>query len=159
MALPTLENILNIVRRTRMESRRSPGVAEALRSFFKHMESKSNPDLYFEAISGLETANQVISDAACKLYCLFMHKPAASTTDAWMKGADHATVPVDANGAADLATKLVGTSGGNREYCLVYHDGLPLGTGLTVGSFTTQTGNTKSAAADAWVGFAIIGAP
>lgn len=156
MALPTLEGVQAIVRRCRIEARRSPGVAESLRSLFKHLQSKNNPDLYFEAYSGLETADQVISDSACKLYALFMHKPSASTVNAWMKGSDHATV---AAAAADIATFMVGTSGGNREYCLVWHDGLPLATGLTLGCHTTVNGNTKSAAADAVVGFAIIGAP
>ena len=156
MALPTLEGIHAVVRRTRMESRRSPGVTEALRSFFKHMQSKGNPDLYFEAFSGLETADQVISDSPCKLYVLFVHKPAASTVNSWFKGSDHASA---AAAAGDVSVFLVGTAGGNRQYAIVFHDGLPLANGLTLGAHTAVGGSSKSLVADAPTGFAIIGAP
>lgn len=154
MALPTLEGINLVKQRTRWDARK-PGVSEGLRSLWKHMEQLGNPDLYFEAFSGLDSADQVISDSACKLYALFVKKPTASTVDAWMKGSDHATV---AAAAADVTAKLVGTAGGGREYVLVFHDGLKLATGLTLGCHTTVNGNTKSAAADAATGFAIIGA-
>jgi hypothetical protein len=159
VALPTLVNILTIKQKTRLDSRRSPGTAEALRAFFKHMESKANPDLYLEYITGLESAPQVISDAACKLYVIFIHKPAASTTNSWFKAKDHATLATDANGASAFGVPLVGTGGGNREYAIVFPDGVPLGTGLTIGQYTTLTGNTECAAADAVTGFVIIGAP
>jgi len=154
MAL-SLEGI-NLVKRRARADTRSVGVAEALRSFFKHMENLGNPDLQLVAISGLDSADKVVADAACKLYALYFKKPTASTTDAWFKGSNHATVAA-ANG--DFTAYLRGTSGGGRSYCTVFHDGLPLGTGLTVGSHTTVNGNTKSAAADAPTGFAIIGAP
>ncbi len=154
MAL-TLEGVNLVKRRTRYDTRKV-GVAEALRSFFKHMENLGNPDLQFVAISGLDAADKVVADAACKLYALYIAKPTASTTDAWFKGSNHATVAA-ANG--DVVVYLRGTSGGGRAYCPVFHDGLPLGTGLTVGAHTTVNGNTKSAAADAPTGFAIVGAP
>jgi hypothetical protein len=154
MAL-TLEGVNLVKRRTRMDTR-NVGSAEALRSLWKHMENLGNPDLQFVAISGLDAADKVIADAACKLFAYFIRKPTASTTDAWFKGSNHATVAA-ANG--DIVTYLRGTSGGGRAYCVVYHDGLPLSTGLTVGSHTTVNGNTKSAAADAPTGFAIVGAP
>ena len=153
MAL-SLEGI-NLVKRRARADTRSVGVAESLRSLFKHMENLGNPDLQLVAISGLESADKVVADAACKLYALYFKKPTASTTDAWIKGSDHATVAA-ANG--DFVAKLVGTAGGGRSYMPVFHDGLKLGTGLTIGSHTTVNGNTKSAAADAPTGFAIIGA-
>lgn len=154
MAL-TLENI-NLVRQRTFPDSRWPGVATTLTALWKHMQQLSNPDLKIKFISGLDSADVVVSDSACKLYAVFMKKPTASTTDAWAKGSNHATVAA-ANG--DFVTYLRGTSGGGREYCPIYADGLPLGTGFTVGSHTTVNGNTKSAAADAWTGFAIVGAP
>ena len=60
--------------------------------------------------------------------------------------------------AADIAAFLVGTSGGGREYVMIFHDGLSLATGLTMGCHTTVNGNTKSASADAATGFVIVGA-
>lgn len=133
---------------------RKPGVVEALRGFFKHMEQLRNPDLQFVPITGPGT-DEVIADVGCKLYALYLKKPAASTTDAWFKGSNHATVAA-ANG--DIVTYLRGTSGGGREYCQTWNDGLPLGTGLTVASHTTVNGSTDSNAADQPTGFAIIGA-
>lgn len=154
MAL-SLEGINTVKRRARGDTR-AVGVAEALRSLWKHMENLGNPDLQLVAISGLDSADKVIADAACKLYAVYIKKPDASTTDSWFKGSNHATVAA-ANG--DITAYLRGTSGGGRSYCVVFHDGLPLGTGLTVGAHTTVNGNTKSAAADAPTGFAIVGAP
>lgn len=151
----SLEGIRNVVDRTRSDSRK-PGVAESLRSLFKHMQQLGNPDLQFVAWGDNNAADKVVADAACKLYALFLRKPTASTTDAWFKGSNHATTAA-ANG--DVVVYMRGTSGGGREYCPVFHDGLPLGTGLTVQSHTTVNGNTKSASADQVSGFAIIGAP
>jgi hypothetical protein len=153
MAL-SLVNALEVREKTRFESR-NPGVAEAMRGLFKHINQIGNPDLYLEEFSGLETADQVIADVGCTLYCVYFKKPTASTTDAWIKGSNHATVAA-ANG--DIVAYLRGTSGGGRQYAMTFHDGLLLGTGLTLGCHTTVSGNTKSAAADAATGFAIIGA-
>jgi len=154
MAL-TLEGIRKVIERTRNDVRK-PGVPEGLRSLWIHMQQLGNLDLQYVAFSGLGSADGVIADAACKLYALYVKKPTASTVDAWLKGSNHATTAA-VNG--DVTAFLVGTSGGGREYVLVFHDGLPLGTGLTVGCHTTVNGNTKSNAADAATGFAIVGAP
>ena len=153
MAL-VLENINLVVQKTYPDSR-WPGVAENLRALWKHMQSLRNPDLKIKMYSGLASADVVASDAACKVYAIFMKKPTASTTNAWLKLSNHATAAA-ANG--DFTTFLVGTGGGGREYCPTYNDGLPFGTGCTIGCHTTVNGNTKSAAADAVTGFAIIGA-
>lgn len=134
---------------------RSAGVAEAVRALKAHLNTLGNPDVKFASYSGLETADVVISDSACTLLGLYFKKPTASTTNAWLKGSDHATV---AAAAADIVFKLIGTSGGGREYMPIFGDGLPFGTGLTLGCHTTNNGNTKSAAADAATGFAIVGA-
>lgn len=146
----------NIIKQKAAAESRNPGPQSSLRGFFNYLQYLRNPDLKIAFVSGLETADVVVSDAACKLFVMYMKKPSASTTNAWAKGSNHATTAA-ANG--DVVTYLVGTSGGGREYAICYHDGLPLGTGLTVGSHTTVNGNTKSAAADAWTGFCIVGAP
>lgn len=153
MAL-SLEGILVVKQKANLESRKA-GPAMGLRSLWLYMETLQNPNLQFVAFSGLNAADKVIADAACKLFALFSIKPAASTTNAWLKGSDHATV---AAAAGDIAQKMIGTGGGGRSYCTVWHDGLPFGTGLTLGSHTAVDGNTKSNVADAPTGFAIIGA-
>jgi len=153
MAL-TLENINLVKQRTRWETRK-PGAMEALRSLWKHAEKLRNPDLQLVALDYTGAADQVIADVACKLFALYLRKPAASTTDAWIKLSDHATVAA-ANG--DVVAKMVGTGGGGQEHCLVWQDGLQMATGLTTASHTTVNGNTDSATADSCVGFAIIGA-
>jgi len=153
MAL-ALTDINTVRQKTRAEAR-SVGAHEALRSLWKHMQSLGNPDLQLVEFAGLGSADKVVADAACKLYALYVAKPKGSTTDSWLKGSNHATTAA-ANG--DIVAYLRGTAGGGRSYCLVFHDGLPLGTGLTVGAHTTVNGNTKSNVADAGTGFAIIGA-
>lgn len=149
----TLEDINLVKRRTRWDTRK-PGAAEALRSLWKHMEALRNPDLKFLAISGLETADVALSDAACRLYALYLQKPTASTVDAWMHLSDHATV----SSSGDVTIKFKGTSGGGQVHCTVFHDGLMLATGATVGCHTAVGGTGKSLVADAVTGFGIVGA-
>jgi hypothetical protein len=154
MAL-SLENVNAVMQKVRMEARK-PGVAEAIRSLKAHLQQLSNPDLQLVPITGLRSADLVVADVACKLYAVFLQKPAASTTNAWFKGSNHASTAA-ANG--ELVIFLQGTGGGGRQYCPVFHDGLLFGTGLTVAAHTTNNGNTDSNIADAPTGFAIIGAP
>src|SRR5574339_203882 len=111
MAL-VLENI-DLVRQKTFPDSRWPGVAANLRALFAHMQQLRNPDLKIKMFSGLASADVVASDSACKVYAFFIKKPSASTTDAWFKASNHATVAA-ANG--DFTTFLVGTSGGGREY-------------------------------------------
>lgn len=153
MAL-SVGDINAVFRRARGDSR-AVGTAEALRSLSKHMQSLGNPDLQLVEFSGLQTNDKVVADVACNLYALYMKKPTGSTVDSWLKGSNHATVAA-ANG--DVVVYLRGTSGGGRSYCPIFHDGLLLGTGLTLGAHTTVNGNSKSLVADAPTGFAIIGA-
>jgi hypothetical protein len=153
MAL-TLERINDVKQRCRMDTRK-PGAVEALRALWKHMEQLGNKDLQFVPLDYTGGSDQVIADVACKLYALFLVKPAASTTDAWIKVSDHATTAA-ANG--DVVVKMLGTGGGGQTHAVVFPDGLMLGTGATTASHTTVNGNTDSAAADSCSGFAIIGA-
>jgi hypothetical protein len=154
MALPTLEDINLVKQKARGESRK-PGVHEALRSLWKHMEQLKNPDLYIEFFSGLSAGEQVISDAACKLYAVFAVKPTASTTTTFLKVSDHGSA---VQAGASLVVPFNGTGGGGQTHCLVFHDGLQLATGCTIGSVTAGDGTTDGAAADVVSGFAIIGA-
>ena len=92
----------------------------------------------------------------CKLYALYGKKPKASTVDAWLKVSDSASA---AGVSGDVAVKFVGTGGGDQEHCETFNDGLKMANGATAGSHTTNAAATKSAAADAITGFAIVGAP
>lgn len=154
MAL-TLENEVLTKQRARAEVR-SPAASLALKALFMHLATnRGNPSLQFTSISGLQTADVVASDSACRVYAVYAKKPAASTVDSWLKASDHATVAA-ANG--DFVAKFIGTGGGSQEHAVTYLDGLIMGTGFTVGAHTTVSANGKSLVADAPVGFAIVGA-
>ena len=151
LVLSALETALRKV----MPESRKAGSQTFARALKEYLNQIGNPDVKFLAFSGLETADVVVSDAACRVYAVFGKKPAASTTNAWLKASDHASAAA-ANG--DFVAKFIGTSGGGREYLVCFPDGLPMGTGFTLGCHTTVNGSTKSAAADAVTGFAIVGA-
>lgn len=156
MAL-TLEDIRKVKEKCRLDSFSKIGPVNILRGLFKHMNDVlKNPDLQFVPFALANAADTVIADAAGKLYALVAIKPAASTTNAWIKGSNHATV---AAAAGDVVIPMIGTGGGGKAQMLCFPDGLPLGTGLTIQSHTAVNGNTASADADCSTGFAIIGAP
>jgi hypothetical protein len=151
----TLENALRVKQKT-LDFTRKPAQQSLLRTLFSHLaQHKGNPDLQFVPISGLETADVVLSDVPGRLYAVLVRKPVASTVDAWFKVSDHASA---AAAAADFAAKLVGTGGGGQEVLLVFPDGVILATGATAGSHTAVGGSSKSLVANAPVGFAIVGA-
>jgi len=154
MAL-SLEDI-NKVKQRCHDSLRKPGPGEALRGLFKHMQQLGNPRLQLVPLDFTPGTDIVVADAPCKLYALYLKKPVASTTAAWVKGSNHATTAA-ANG--DIVTLLGGAGGGGQEHCQTFNDGLQLSTGLTMASHTAVGGSTDSNAADAASGFAIIGAP
>lgn len=150
----SLEDAHLTFQRTFQDSRGVP-TAEVLRCFKKvHAEHLKNIQLQLVNFSGLSSADGVIADAACKLYLIAAKKPSGSTTASWLKGSNHATV---AAAAADLGLPFAATDTGWHTY--FDPQGTVLGTGLTLGAHTTVSGNTKSNAADAPTGFAIIGAP
>jgi hypothetical protein len=151
----TLATALSVKQKA-LSDTRDPASQSVLRTFFSYIsQHRGSPDLQFVAISGLNAADVVLSDVALKLYVVLLKKPTASTTDAWAKISDHASAAA-ANG--DWVSKFIGTSGGGQELCAVWPAGMKLGTGATIGSHTTVNGSTKSASADAPVGFAIVGA-
>lgn len=153
MAL-TLSDPNTAMRKARGASR-SAGCQEAIRALGQHLNTLGNPDVQFVAFTTTGQADVVIANAACVILAAYFKKPTASTVDAWLKGSDHATV-ASANG--DIVFKLIGTSGGGREYCPTFADGLAFGTGLTIASHTTVNGSTDSAVADSASGFFILAA-
>jgi len=154
MAL-TLASALS-VRQKALEQTRNPDSQSLLRTFFSYWsQHKLNADAQFVAISGLNAADVVLADVAAKLYVLFLRKPSGSTTSAWIKVSDNATT-AGTNG--DMVLYFIGTGGANQELCVVFPKGNIFGTGITVGSHTANNGNTKSASADAPVGFGIVAA-
>lgn len=152
MAL-TVESILNVRKRC-YPMLKGRHIAEQLKALFEHLNFAGNPDLQFVALSG-STSDQVVADVACKVYAVYVRKPAGSTTDAWVKASDHATTAA-ANG--DFVLKLLGTGGGGKEYLAAFPTGLLMGTGFTLATHTTVNGSTDSNAADQPVGYAIVGA-
>lgn len=154
MGLVLEANVL-VKERARAESR-APGVNEALRSLWKHMQQLKNPDLKIKFFSGFKSADVVVSDSPCKLYAVYFAIPATATVNSWLKGSDHATVAAT---AGDIVFQSIAASTAGKQFCPVFHDGLPMATGLTLGSHTANNGNTKSELVDAATGFAIVGAP
>lgn len=151
----SLEDINLVKQKARGESRK-PGVHEALRSLWKHMEQLRNPDLYIEFFSSLNAGEQAIADASCKLYAVYAVKPTASTTTTFLKVTDHATTVAAGN---SLVVPFLGGAGAGQTHCLVFHDGLFMAAGAAVGSVTAGDGTTDGAAADVVSGFIILGAP
>lgn len=154
MAL-TLQDIVLVKQKCRIDIQKNPGASKSLQALFMHMNSIGNPDLQYVPVDFTLATDRVVADVACRIFAIVLTKPTASTTDAWPKGSDHATVAA-ANG--DWVQKMIGTGGGGRQYCPTYQDGLIMGTGFTMASHTTVNGSTDSATADAATGFALIGA-
>jgi hypothetical protein len=152
MAL-TLEADVKVKERTRYDMAK-PAIAENCRALWKHLQALGNPDLQFVPIAGLETADVVLANVAAKLYALYLKKPAASTVDSWAKISNSATASA---AGADLSLPFVGTGGGGREQCLIWGDGLPFATGITIGAHTSIAGSSKTLVADAVIGWAIVG--
>lgn len=154
MAL-TLENALRVKQRCVTDARKA-ATQSVFRTLFSHLaQIKRNPDLQWVALTGLSSADVVAADVPCRLYGLVATKPAASTTDSWLKGSDSTSA---AGGSADIGFKLAGTGGGGQEIQPVFPDGLIFNTGLTFGAHTTVNGTTDSNIADAPVGYAVVGA-
>jgi hypothetical protein len=143
------------VRQKALETTRAAASQAQLRTLFSYLsQHKPGIELQFVPVSGLDSADVVVADVACRLYALFLRKPTSSATTAYVKGSDHAS----AQGAnAELGIMFLGTGGGGQEACQCYPAGLMFGTGLTLDCHTTSSGTTKSDAADAPVGFAIVG--
>lgn len=151
----SLENINLVKQRTRWEVR-TPGAVEALRSLWQHMESKGNPDLMFTAFDQRDNTETEITTEACKIYAIYFKKPPTSTVAAWLKLTDEASASNEAH--ADISFKLAAAVTAPKEFCVVFHDGFSMATGVMLVSHTSNDGNTDSQDADSCAGFVITGA-
>lgn len=158
MAL-TLESAGRVRQKARLLWLRNPGVFYAVKTWFLyHATNNGNPDLQFVAIDGNtnasdggNTASQVLADAPCKVYVLYLKKTGATAT--FFKATNHASTATT-DGTQDLGYKLTTAS---EENVFIYPAGHTLSVGLTVTEDTTATGSTLTLAANKIDGFVIIG--
>lgn len=137
----------------------SPFNFYALKAFFLHLAAnKNNPDLFYKNIDGAlnssdggNTVSQVLVDAACTLYAVFLRK--RGTVETIFKGSNNATTAAT-DGTQDLAFAL--TAAGTE--LIVYPDGRALSTGLTVTENTARLTATQTLLANRIDGFVIVGA-
>lgn len=137
----------------------SPFNFYAIKALFLHLAAnKGNPDLFYKNIDGAlnssdggNTVSQVLVDAACTLYAVFLRK--RGTVETIFKATNHASTATT-DGTQDLAFAL--TAAGTE--VVVYPDGRAFSTGLTVTEDTTRTGSTLTLAANRIDGFVIVSA-
>jgi hypothetical protein len=137
----------------------SPFNYYAFKALFLHLAmNKGNPDLFYKNIDGTysasdggNNASQILVDAACTLYAVFLRK--VGSVETIVKGTNHASTAAT-DGTQDLAFAL--TVAGSET--IVYPDGRALSTGLTVTENTTRTGSTLTLKANRVDGFVIVGA-
>lgn len=109
------------------------------------------PDLQVVAFTALTSTDQVIANAACKLYVIVMIKLTATAT--FTKGTDHATT-CSTDGTQGFSVKLAAIG----QSIIVWPHGEPMAAGFTMQGSTTGTGSTGSGANGA-SGFVILGNP
>lgn len=137
----------------------SPFNYYALKALFLHLASnKNNPDLFYKNVDGTScssdggnTASQILVDAACTLYAIFLRK--VGTTESIFKWTNHASTATT-DGTQDGA--IAQTAAGS--VVVVYPDGRALSTGLTITEDTTRTGSTLTLKANRQDGFVIVSA-
>jgi hypothetical protein len=140
------------------------GANEASAQQFKELKKylatqKGNPQLQFVAINGAvnssdsgNTASQVLANAPCTLYALYLKK-ASGATAVWFKGKNHASTATT-DGTQEIAEQ---SAIANEEIVRAYLTGKALSAGLTVTEDTTATGSTLTLLANRFDGFVIIG--
>lgn len=129
-----------------------------MKALFLHIAAnKGNIDLFYKNVDGTysssdggNNASQVLVDAACTLYAVFLRKTGA--TEVIFKGSNSATTAAT-DGTQDLA--IAATVAGT--VLEIYPDGRALSSGLTVTENTTRTGSTLTLKANRVDGFVIIG--
>lgn len=139
---------------------RNAGVFYALKALFLHLASnKGNPDLFYKNIDGTYSASdgganasQVLVDAACTLYAVYLKK--AGSTAVYFKATNHASTATT-DGTEDLSYKITTLA---EEDLFLFPSGRAFATGLTVTENTTATGSTLTLAANRLDGFVIVGA-
>ena len=108
-------------------------------ALFQELSQKSsNPDLQVVELDNLGTTDQVVADAPCKLYGLFLKGGSAGGD---YRSADHAS-------SANTPTTTIPVAASAH---VVYS--IPAGKSFTTGL------TVDASQANAWTGFAVIGAP
>lgn len=115
------------------------------------MQQGGRPDLQVKEITALSGTDQVIADAACKLYALILKKTTA--TASYSKGTDHATT-CSTDGTQDFSLKMADVN----SHDMFWPKGRACAAGWTMQGNTTGTGNTTSGANGA-AGVCLLGAP
>jgi len=136
----------------------SPYNYYAMKALFIHLQMfAGNPALQLVGIDGFinssnggNTADQVLANAPCTLYAVFLKKN--GSTETVLKGANSASTCAT-DGTQDLAFAL--TSSGTE--LIVYPDGRAYSAGLTVTENTDRVNNTLTLSANRIDGFVIIG--
>lgn len=117
----------------------SPAVHNLVSQLFQDLaQQKGNPDLQIVELDNLGTTDQVVADAPCKLYGLFLKGGSAGGD---YRSADHAS-------SANTPTTTIPIAA-SAYVAYTIPAGKSFTTGLTV----------DASQANAWTGFAIIGAP
>lgn len=150
----------NLVRQKTYMINRNPGIFYALKGLFLHLSAnKGNPDLFLKNIDGrvnasdgTNTTSQILVDAACTLYAIYLKK--TGTVATWFKATDSATTATT-NGGADISFVVTLAS---EEVLLQYPTGHSLANGLTVSENTTATGATGELLANRLDGYSIVSA-
>lgn len=158
MALSTAS--ANLARQKTFMINRGAGVFYALKGLFLHLAAnKGNPDLQLVNIDGAysssdggNNATQVIADAACTLYCIYLKKSGSTATS--LKITNHAST------AATNGTQEIGHifTTANEENIFLYPVGHAFSTGIALTQNTTATGSTLTLKANKIDGFIILGA-
>ena len=152
-----------LVRQKTFMVNRNAGVFYALKALFLHLAAnKGNPDLKLVNIDGTATASdggnvlsQVVADAACTLYAIYLKKTGTVLTA--FKLTDAAVTAKTDGTATQVFTSYMTTA--NDEYLALF----PTGKALTVGAVYTETLTdgitaTQNLKANAINGFIIVGA-
>lgn len=158
MALTTQS--ANLVRQKTYMINRNPGIFYALKALFLHLAAnKGNPDLFLKNIDGTysssdggNNASQVLVDAACTLYAIYLKKTGATAVS--FKASNSATT-AGTDGTQALGFIITTAS---EENLYLFPTGHAFATGLTVTENTTATGSTLTLLANRLDGFVIVGA-
>jgi hypothetical protein len=158
MALTTIS--ANLVRQKTYMINRNSGVFYALKALFLHLAAnKGNPDLFLKNIDGLVNSSdggnsndQVMVDAACTLYAIYIKKTGSTAT--FFKVTNHAATGTT-DGTQDLGYKLTTSL---EEDLLLFPSGRAFSAGIVVSADTTATGATATLKANRIDGFVIVSA-
>lgn len=137
----------------------NPAAQNAFRILREYIATQGgNPQLQFVPVNGTtnssdgtNTVSQILADAACTLYGVYLKKSGA--TETIFKGSASATTA-----ATDGTQKYAISKAAAGDVALVYPTGDAVASGLTVTMDTSRTGSTLTLLANKFDGFVIIGA-